>query len=64
MWTENFQMSKLSLERQRNQKSNCQHSLDHREGKDIPEKSIYICFIDYAKAFVCVDHKNLWKTLK
>ena len=25
------------------------------------QKSIYFCFIDYAKAFDCVDHKKLWK---
>ena len=25
---------------------------------------IYFCFIDYAKAFVCVDHNELWKILK
>ena len=28
------------------------------------KKTIYICFIDYAKAFDCVDHKQLWKILK
>ena len=27
-------------------------------------KSIYFCFIDYAKAFDCVDHNKLWKILK
>ena len=27
-------------------------------------KKIYICFIDYAKAFDCVDHNKLWKILK
>ena len=27
-------------------------------------KNIYVCFIDYAKAFDCVDHNKLWKTLK
>ena len=27
-------------------------------------KNIYFCFIDYAKAFDCVDHKTLWKILK
>ena len=27
-------------------------------------KNIYICFIDYVKAFDCVDHKKLWKILK
>ena len=28
------------------------------------QKSIYFCFIDYAKAFDCVDHSKLWKILK
>ena len=27
-------------------------------------KNIYFCFIDYAKAFDCVDHHKLWKSLK
>ena len=27
-------------------------------------KTIYFCFIDYAKAFDCVDHNKLWKVLK
>ena len=30
----------------------------------VPEKNIYFCFIDYAKAFDCVDHNKLWKNLK
>ena len=28
------------------------------------QKSIYFCFIDYAKAFDCMDHNKLWKILK
>ena len=28
------------------------------------QKNIYFCFIDYAKAFDCVDHNQLWKILK
>ena len=28
------------------------------------QKNIYFCFIDYAKAFDCVDHHRLWKILK
>ena len=28
------------------------------------QKNIYFCFIDYSKAFDCVDHKKLWKILK
>ena len=28
------------------------------------QKNIYFCFIDYTKAFGCVDHNKLWKILK
>ena len=28
------------------------------------QKDIYFCFIDYAKAFDCVDHNKLWKILR
>ena len=42
-------------------RSNCQHLLDHSKSKRVPEKNIYLCFIDYAKAFDCVDHNKLWK---
>ena len=28
------------------------------------QKNMYFCFIDYTKAFYCVDHNKLWKTLK
>ena len=28
------------------------------------QKNIYFCFIDYAKAFDCVDYNKLWKTLQ
>ena len=28
------------------------------------QENIYFCFIDYAKAFDCVDHNKLWKILK
>ena len=31
---------------------------------ELQEKNIYFCFIDYAKAFDCVDHNQLWKILK
>ena len=60
----NFQMSKLGLERKRNQRSNCQQSLDHEESKGMPEKYLDLCFINYAKAFDCVDHNKLGKLLK
>ena len=32
--------------------------------KQESQKNIYFCFIDYAKAFDCVDHNKLWKILK
>ena len=58
--------------RQRNQRSNCQHLLDHQKSKIVPEKTknkqtkkpIYFCFIDYAQTFDCVDYNKLWKILK
>ena len=53
-------MFKLVLERQRNQRSNCQHLLDHQKKQEFQE-NIYFSFIDYAKAFDCVDHNKLWK---
>ena len=28
------------------------------------QKNIYFCFLDYAKAFDCVDHNKLWKILQ
>ena len=46
-----------------NQRSNCQHLLDHHKSKRVPEKHLFL-FIDYAKAFDCVDHNKLWKILK
>ena len=40
-----------------------EHPLDHQKSKRVPEENIYFCFIDYAKAFDCVDHNKLWKIL-
>ena len=33
------------------------------KGREL-QKNTYFCFIDYAKAFDCVDHNKLWKILK
>ena len=38
--------------------------MDHRKKQENSPKNIYFCFIDYAKAFDCVDHNKLWKILK
>ena len=42
----------------RNQRSNCQHLLDHGKEREF-QKNMYFCFIYYAKAFDCVDHNKL-----
>ena len=34
------------------------------KAREFQKKEIYFCFIDYAKAFDCVDHNKLWKILK
>ena len=59
----NFQMFKLVVEKEKEQRSNYQYLLDHGKNKRVPEH-IYFCFIDYAKDFDCVDHNKLWKILK
>ena len=38
--------------------------MDHRKSKRFPEKNIYFHFINYSKAFDCVDHNKLWENLK
>ena len=62
MWAENFQMFKLVLEKAEEPEINANiHWMIHwiiekaREFK----KNIYFCFIDYVKAFDCVDHNKL-----
>ena len=34
------------------------------KAREFQKKTIYLCSIDYAKAFDCVDHNKLWKILK
>ena len=41
-----------------------QHHLSGFEIAQLEFHHIYFCFIDYAKAFDCVDHNKLWKILK
>ena len=47
--------------RQRNRRSNCQHSLDHRKNKRIPEK--HPLLLHGLRESLCVDHSKLWKIL-
>ena len=64
MWTVNFQMFKLVLEKA--EESEIKFANIHWIIEKVREfqKNIYFCFIDYAKAFDRVDHKKLWKILK
>ena len=41
-----------------------QHPLEHKKKPREFQKNIYVYFIDYAKAFDCVDHNKLWKILQ
>ena len=59
----NFLMFKLVLEKAKEPEIKCQHLLDHENAREF-QKNISLCFIDYAKAFDCVDHNKLWKILK
>jgi len=38
--------------------------VDHQKKAREFQKNIYFCFIDYAKAFDCMDHDKLWKILQ
>ena len=51
----------------RNQRSNYQHLLDHWKSRKVPKKNknkISFCFINYDKDFGCVNHNKLWKILQ
>ena len=64
MWTMNFQMFKLDLEKAEEQEIKFANVCWIIEKARELQKNIYFCFIDYAKAFNCVDHNKLWKILK
>ena len=63
MWTVNFQMFKLVLEK-KNQKSIPANICWIIKKARKFQRNIYFCFIDYAKVFDCVGHKKLWKILR
>src|SRR5574340_117653 len=64
MLTMNFQMFKLVLEKAEEPEIKLPTSAGSSKKQVSSRKNIYFCFIDYAKAFDCVDHKKLWKILK
>ena len=57
----NFQMFKLDSEKAEEPEINIRWIIE--KAREF-QKNIYFCFIDYAKAFDCVDHNKLWKVLK
>ena len=60
----NFQMFKLVLEKAEESEIKLPTSAGSWKKQESSIKNIYFCFIDYAKAFDCVDHNKLWKTLQ
>ena len=57
-------MIKLVLEKAEEPEIKLPVSAGSSKNKESSRKNIYFCFINYAKASVCVDHNKLWKILK
>ena len=57
-------MFKLDLEKAEEPEVKLPTSAGSWKKQESSKKPIYFCFIDYAKAFDCVDHNKLWKILK
>ena len=58
----NFQMFKLDSEKTEEPEIKLPTSIGSKKYEF--QKNMYFCFIDYVKAFDCVDHNKLWKILK
>ena len=58
MWTVNFQMFKLDLEKAEEPEIKLPASAGSLKKEEF-QKNIYFCFIEYAQAFDCVDHNKL-----
>ena len=63
MWTMNFKMLKLVLEKAEKPEIKLPKSAESLKKWKF-QQNLYFCFIDYVKASDCVDHDKLWKTLK
>ena len=57
-------MFKLVLEKGEEPEIKLPTSAGSSKKQESSRKNIYFCFIDYTKAFDCVDHNKLWKILK
>ena len=60
----NFQMFKLDLEKAEEPEIKFPISVGSYKKEENSRKKIYFCFIDYAKAFDCVDYDKLLKILQ
>ena len=58
----NFQMFKLVLEKAEEPEISNIHWIMEKAREF--QRNIYLCFVDYANAFDCVDHNKLWEILK
>ena len=63
MWTVNFQMFKLLLEKAEEPEIKLPTSTGSLKKQENSRKNIYFYFTEYAKAFDCVDHNKQWKIL-
>ena len=57
-------MFKLVLEKAEEPEIELPTSTGSSKKQESSRKTFYLCFLDYAKAFDCVDHNELWKILK
>ena len=57
-------MFKLDLKKAEEPEIKLSTSAGSSKKQEISGKNVYFSFIDYAKAFDCVDHNKLWKNLK
>ena len=57
-------MFKLALEKAEEPEIKLSTSHGSWKKQESSRKNLYFCFIDYAKAFDCVDHNKLWKILQ
>ena len=59
----NFQIFNQDLEKAEEPEIKLLTSVRSSKKQESSRENIYFCFIDYAKAFDCVDHNKLWKSL-
>ena len=59
----NFRTLRLDLEKAEEPEIKLPTSAGSEKARE-SQKNVYFCFIDYAKAFDCVDHNKLWNVLQ